>query len=126
MTSQAQALSPLQGVLGLVFFAFPLHAARRPSTDRGRHLFRLQVPLLFLQGTRDALADVALLEQLCAELGGRARLKLLAHADHAFYVLVRSGRTDAEVRREMLDAVGAWIEGFSSEPRDPAASVVEP
>jgi uncharacterized protein len=119
MTSQAQALSPLPGVLGLVFFAFPLHAAGRPATDRGRHLFQVQIPLPFLQGTRDALADVALLQQLCAELGEGATLKLLAHADHSFGVLVRSGRTDAEVRREMLDAVGASIEGFSSEPPDP-------
>ncbi len=114
MTSQAQALSPLPGVLGLVFFAFSLHVAGRPSTYRGRHLFQVQIPLLFLQGTRDALADVALLQQLCAELGERAMLKPLAHADHSFHVLVRSGRTDAEVRREMLDAVDTWIEALTS------------
>ena len=125
MTSQAQAVSPLPGVLGLVFFAFPLHPAGRPSTDRGRHLVQVQVPLLFLQGTRDALADVALLQQLCAELGERATLKLLAHADHSFRVFARSGRTDPEVRREMLDAVVSWAEEFMIKRQEPAASGLE-
>ena len=108
MTSQAQAAVPLAGVIGLVFFAFPLHPAGRPSTDRGKHLFDVQVPMLFLQGTRDALADLQHLQPLGAELGDRASLRLLQEADHSFHVLARSGRTNAEVRREMLDEVERW------------------
>jgi predicted alpha/beta-hydrolase family hydrolase len=109
MTSQAQAAAPLPGVIGLVFFAFPLHPAGRPSTDRGKHLFDVHVPMLFLQGTRDALADLQHLQSLGAELGDRVSLRLLREADHSFHVLARSGRTDAEVRREMLDEVGSWL-----------------
>jgi predicted alpha/beta-hydrolase family hydrolase len=109
MTSQAQAAVPLAGVSGLVFFAFPLHPAGRPSTDRGKHLFDVQVPMLFLQGTRDALADLQHLQPLGAELGDRASLRLLQEADHSFHVLARSGRTNAEVRREMLDEVESWL-----------------
>ena len=110
MTSQAQAASPLLGVKGLVFFAFPLHPAGRPSAERGKHLFDVQVPMLFLQGTRDALADLDHLQPLCRQLAERATLELLQEADHSFHVLVRSGRTNAEVRREMLDAVDAWMQ----------------
>ena len=110
MTSQAQAESPLPGVRGLAFLGFPLHAAGRPSEERGKHLFEVEIPMLFLQGTRDALADVHLMEKLANQLGPRATLKLLSDADHSFHVPARSGRKDAEVRAEALDALAAWIE----------------
>ena len=109
MTSQAQATSPLPGVNGLVFLGFPLHAAGRPSDERGNHLFEVAVPMLFLQGTRDALADITLMQRLVQELGPRATLKLFPDADHSFHVPARSGRKDAEIRAEMLDALAAWI-----------------
>src|ERR671910_3567773 len=114
MTSQTQAASPLPGVRGLVFLGFPLHPAGRPSSERGEHLFEVGVPMLFLQGTRDALAHLPLLEALCARLGKRATLKLLPEADHSFHVPARSDRSDAEVRREMLDAVDSWLARVSS------------
>jgi hypothetical protein len=110
MTSQAQAASPLPGVRGLAFLGFPLHPAGRPSRERGEHLFDVQVPMLFLQGTRDALATLDQLKPLCAALGERATLTLFADADHSFHVPARSGRTDAQVLNEMLDALAAWID----------------
>jgi uncharacterized protein len=110
MTSQAQAASPLPGVRGLVFLGFPLHPAGRPSSERGEHLIEVAVPMLFLQGTRDQLAHLPLLQALCARLGERATLRLLPEADHSFHVLARSGRTDAEIREEMLTALAAWID----------------
>jgi uncharacterized protein len=110
MTSQAQAASPLPGVQGLVFLGFPLHAVGRPSDERAKHLFEVEIPMLFLQGTRDALADVHLIENLAQKLDPWATLKLLSHADHSFHVPARSGRKDAEVRAELLDALAAWIE----------------
>jgi predicted alpha/beta-hydrolase family hydrolase len=110
MTSQAQAASPLPGVRGLVFLGFPLHPAGRPSSERGEHLIEVAVSMLFLQGTRDQLAHLPLLQALCARLGERATLRLLPEADHSFHVLARSGRTDAEIREEMLTALAAWID----------------
>jgi predicted alpha/beta-hydrolase family hydrolase len=110
MTSQAQAAAPLAGVQGLVFLGFPLHPAGRPSRERGEHLFAVQIPMLFLQGTRDTLAELPQLEPLCAALGQRAALKLFADADHSFHVPARSGRTDAQLRGEMLDTLAAWID----------------
>jgi uncharacterized protein len=110
MTSQAQAASPLPGVRGLVFLGFPLHAPRRPSEERAKHLFGVEIPMLFLQGTRDALAHVQLMQRLGQRLGPRATLKLFSDADHSFHVPARIGRKDAEVRAEVLDALGAWIE----------------
>lgn len=110
MTSQAQAEAPFAAVRGLAFLGFPLHPAGRPSRDRGKHLFDVRIPMLFLQGTRDALANLTELEPLCAALGPRATLKLFADADHSFHVPRRSGRTDAEVMGEMLDALAAWID----------------
>lgn len=109
MTSQAQAASPLPGVRGLVFLGFPLHPAGRPSDERAKHLFDVHVPMLFLQGTRDALADVTLLVPLTERLGARASLQLFQDADHSFHVPARSGRKDADVRREMLDALADWV-----------------
>ena len=111
MTSQAQALEPLPGVRGLAFLGFPLHPAGKPSRERGQHLFDVQIPMLFLQGTRDALAVLAELEPLCAALGPRATLELYADADHSFHVPARTGRKDAQVRGDMLDALAAWIDG---------------
>jgi predicted alpha/beta-hydrolase family hydrolase len=109
MTSQAQAAEPLPDVRGLVFTGFPLHAAVKPSSERAAHLTHVRVPMLFLQGTRDALADLALVRQALAPLADRATLHVVEGADHAFHVLVRSGRTDAQVREELLDRMAAWM-----------------
>jgi predicted alpha/beta-hydrolase family hydrolase len=108
MTSQAQALRALPGVRGLAFFAFPLHPAGKPSSDRAKHLADVDIPMLFLQGTRDALAELSLLEPVVKKLGKRATLHLVKEADHSFHVLARSGRNDREVMTEVLDAFAAW------------------
>lgn len=110
MTSQAQAEAPLPGVRGLAFVGFPLHPPGRPSAERALHLDAVQVPMLFLQGTRDELADLELLRPMVDGLGARATLLLLDGADHSFHVPARSGRTDAQVRAQLLDALAAWIE----------------
>jgi len=109
MTSQAQADSPLPGVCGLAFLGFPLHPAGRPSKDRGDHLFQVHIPMLFLQGMRDALADMSQLKPLCEALGAQATLRLFPDADHSFHVPARSGRTDGQVLAELLDALAAWL-----------------
>ena len=116
MTSQAQASAPLQGVGGLAFLGFPLHSAGRPSQERAKHLFAVQIPILFLQGTRDGLATLDQLQPLCDALGARATLKFFQDADHSFHVPARSGRKDAQVRSEMLDALAAWIDGLLTVP----------
>ena len=110
MTSQSQAASPLTGIRGLAFLGFPLHPAGQPSRTRADHLFQVNVPMLFLQGTRDSLAALAELEPVCKDLGKSATLTLFADADHSFHVPARSGRKDAEVRHELLDAFEAWID----------------
>lgn len=110
MTSQAQAKEPLTGVRGLAFLGFPLHAAGHPSHDRAEHLFGVNIPMLFLQGTRDALASLDELEPVCKKLGRRATLKLFADADHSFHVPARSGRKDAEVLTDALDTLAAWLD----------------
>jgi predicted alpha/beta-hydrolase family hydrolase len=110
MTSQAQAAAPLAGVKGLAFFAFPLHPAGKPSTDRAKHLADVKIPMLFLQGTRDSLAELPLLEPVVKGLGRVARLHLVKEADHSFHVLARSGRNDREVMTEILDAFAAWVD----------------
>ena len=109
MTSQAQAAAPLPGVRGLVFLGFPLHPAGRPSDARAEHLLDVQIPMLFLQGTRDVMAELDLLRPLMERLGARASLELIRDADHSFHVPARSGRKDAQVRGEMLDRLAAWI-----------------
>ncbi len=109
MTSQAQAAAPLPGVRGLVFFAFPLHPAGKPGDARARHLAEVALPMLFLQGTRDALAEPALLRPAVARLGARATLALFAEADHAFHVPARTGRKDTEVLAMILDAAAGWM-----------------
>jgi uncharacterized protein len=109
MTSQAQAASALPGVRGLAFLGFPLHPAGQPSDARAEHLVQVDVPMLFLQGTRDQLADLGLLQRLTDRLGARASLHLFQDADHSFHVPARGGRTDADVRGEMMDTLAAWI-----------------
>jgi predicted alpha/beta-hydrolase family hydrolase len=111
MTSQTQSQSPLPGVQGIVFLGFPLHAPREPSDERGMHLFDVQIPMLFLQGSRDELADLGILRPLVERLDARATLKVFSDADHSFHVPARSGRRDADVQDEMLDALAQWIEG---------------
>ena len=109
MTSQAQSASPLPGVRGLVFLGFPLHPAGRPSDERGAHLFAAQIPMLFMQGTRDQLADLRLLQTLVGKLGARATLKLFQDADHSFHVPARTGRKDTEIMAEMSEVLADWI-----------------
>jgi len=113
MTSQAQALTPLPSVHGLVFLGFPLHPAKQPSAERGQHLFEIEVPMLFLQGTRDALASLDHLKPLCRSLGARATLTLFQDADHSFHVPARTGRKDEQVRGEVLDALAEWIDAVN-------------
>jgi predicted alpha/beta-hydrolase family hydrolase len=113
MTSQAQALAPLPGVSGLAFFAFPLHPAGRPSQERAAHLSDVNIPMLFLQGTRDDLATLELLQPVVQRLGARATLKLLQDADHSFHVRVSSGRRDPDVRQEAVRAMVNWIAGLT-------------
>jgi len=110
MTSQAQAKAPLQGVCGLAFLGFPLHPAGRPSQERAVHLFDVQIPMLFLQGTRDTLASLDQIESLCKKLGKCATLKLFAAADHFFHVPARTGRKDAQVLGDMIDAFVTWFD----------------
>ena len=110
MTSQAQAAGPLPNVRGLVFVGFPLHPAGKPADDRAQHLQQVALPMLFLQGSRDELADFALLRPVLDRLGERATLAVFDEADHSFHVPARSGRRDADVRGDMLDATARWIE----------------
>jgi uncharacterized protein len=117
MTSQAQALAPLGRVRGLVFLAFPLHPADRPGTDRAAHLQQVDIPMLFIQGTRDELAELSLLRPLVASLGARATLHLLEDADHSFHVPARSGRKDSEVQAAALDALCTWQDSLAASER---------
>jgi len=112
MTSQAAAQHPLDGVRGLVFFGFPLHPPKQPGTKRADHVTKVTVPMLFLQGTRDELADLKLLGPVCAKLGSRATLHVIETADHSFHVLKKSGRSDAEVLRELAETTVSWAEGI--------------
>jgi predicted alpha/beta-hydrolase family hydrolase len=109
MTSQAQAAAPLPGVRGLAFVGFPLHPAGKPADERGVHLADVQLPMLFLQGTRDELAELDWLVPLVARLGARATLRRVEDADHAFHVPARTGRKDPAVRAEMADTLACWI-----------------
>jgi predicted alpha/beta-hydrolase family hydrolase len=113
MTSQAQAKAPLDGVRALAFLGFPLHPAGKPSSDRADHLAEVEIPMLFLQGTNDKLAELDLLEPVVRKLGVRATLHLIEHADHSFHVPARSGRKDSEVMAEALDAFAAWLGGLN-------------
>lgn len=111
MTSQAQAIEPLPGVRGLVFIGFPLHPAGKPGIERAEHLAQVEVPMLFVSGERDALAEMELLRPVARDLSERATLKVIADADHSLKVPARSGRTPAEAEAEALDAVATWILG---------------
>jgi predicted alpha/beta-hydrolase family hydrolase len=110
MTSQAQAKASLPGVKGLAFLGFPLHADKKPSTERAEHLAHVAIPMLFLQGTRDGLADLGLLRPVVAALGAKATLHEVEGGDHSFAVLKKSGRTNDEALAEVLDTLAAWID----------------
>jgi predicted alpha/beta-hydrolase family hydrolase len=112
MTSQAQAEQPLPGARGLAFLGFPLHPAGKPGVERAEHLSRVQVPMLFVSGERDALAELGLLKPIVAGLGESATLHLVRHADHSFKVPARSGRTSADAEAEALDALAEWMPGI--------------
>ena len=111
MTSQAQAASPLPGVRGLVFIGFPLHPPGKQGVERAAHLSDVTVPMLFLQGTRDELAELPLLQDVVKKLAARATLRLFADADHSFHVPARTGKKDPQVRAEMAEAMTAWMDG---------------
>jgi len=117
MTSQAQAAASLPDVRGLAFLGFPLHPAGRLSQERGKHLFDVTIPMLFLQGTRDQLALPDQIEPLCNALGNRATLSSVPDADHSFHVPARTGGKDADVRAEVLDILAAWIDRVIASPR---------
>jgi uncharacterized protein len=108
MTSQAQAAAPLPNVIGLAFLGFPLHPAGKPSADRAEHLSDVRVPMLFLQGTRDALAELAFLSPVLERLSATATSHLIEHADHSFHVPARSGTTDSQVLNGVLDTLAGW------------------
>lgn len=113
MTSQAQALAPLADVRGLVFLGFPLHPAGKPGIERAEHLFEIKVPMLFVSGARDALAEEELLTSVVARLGGRASLHWVSDADHSLKVPLKSGRTPAEAEAEALDTIARWMNRLS-------------
>ncbi len=113
MTSLAQAAEPLPGVVGLVFFGFPLHAPKKPATERAEHLRGVTVPMLFLQGTRDSLAEVALVTRVVEGLGVRATVHIVEGGDHSFKVPKRSGRTEDEVFGELADTIDDWVSALA-------------
>jgi hypothetical protein len=116
MTSNAMARRPLDGVLGLVFLGFPLHPPKRPGVTRAEHLDRVESPMIFLQGTRDDLADLGLMTSVCNRLGPRASLHVVEGADHSFAVLKRSGRTEAEVMEELTLRLTEWLRTLLLKP----------
>jgi len=115
MTSNAMARRPLEGVVGLVFLGFPLHPPKQPAVTRGEHLDRVESPMLFLQGTRDNLADLDLVTSVCGRLGSKATLHVVEGADHSFSVLKRSGRSDAEVMEELALTIAQWCRARAAE-----------
>lgn len=115
MSSQAASQKLLEGVRGLVFFGFPLHPPNKPGTKRAEHLAKVQIPMLFLQGTRDTLADLKLLQPICTDLGPLATLHVVETADHSFHVLKSSGKTDGEVLRELAQTTASWAESLKVE-----------
>lgn len=116
MTSEAAAKGLLGPVKGLVFFGFPLHPPNRPGTKRAEHLAKVNVPMLFLQGTRDTLADLALLRPVCEKLGSRATLHIIVEGDHSFHVLKKAEKTDTEVMKELAETTACWAEKLN--PRE--------
>ena len=113
MTSQAQALEPLPAVVGLIFFAFPLHTAGKPSVTRAEHLSEVTIPMLFLSGSKDALAELSLLQETAASLGPRTTVDSIPDADHAFHVPARTGRKDPEVLAGALAVAAEWMKTFA-------------
>jgi uncharacterized protein len=120
MTSQAAAQGLLPGIKGIVFFGFPLHPPKQPSTKRADHLAKVEVPILFLQGTRDTLADLPLIRSVCAKLGSRATLYVCETADHSFHVLKSSGKDDSAVMLELAQITASWTEETQSISHDKA------
>lgn len=116
MTSRAHAAAPLAGLAGLAFLGFPLHPAGKPGSERAEHLVDAAGPLLFVQGDRDELADLALLRPVVRGLGRRAKLHVVKHADHGFDVLVRSGRRSDDVMEEIAATVAAWMDRCIAPP----------
>ena len=116
MTSGAQAREPLPGVHALVFLGFPLHPPKQPGVSRAEHLAGIGIPMLFLQGTRDELAGLELITGVCRDLGPRATLHVVDGANHAFEVLKRSGRTDDEVREELVRTIEEWCRALAAAP----------
>ena len=114
MTSEAAGQGFLGAVKGLAFFGFPLHPPNRPGTKRAEHLAKVNVPMLFLQGTRDTLADLALLRPVCEKLGSRATLHIIPEGDHSFHVLKRAGKTDAEVMKELAETTAVWADKLNT------------
>ena len=111
MTSLAQSETPLEGVKGVVFFGFPLHPSGKPSVERAEHLSAVEIPMLFLQGTRDTLADLALIMDVTGGLGKKATLHIVDDADHSFHVRKKSGRDDAQVIVELAQTLARWARG---------------
>ena len=126
MTSQAQAELPLPAVRGLVFLGFPLHPPGRPSQDRAKHLFDVQIPMLFLQGTRDEFAQLGLLQDVVEDLGGRATLKLFEDADHSFRVPARTRRKDSDVRELLLNEAADWMNRMLEKNRNQPMNATTP
>ena len=112
MTSLAEARESLNGIKGMIFFGFPLHAAGKPSAERGKHLAEINVPMLFLQGSRDTLADLKLLKPLCQSLGKRAELFIVDGGDHSLHMLKSSGRSDGEVLDEVVEKAAGWMASY--------------
>jgi predicted alpha/beta-hydrolase family hydrolase len=112
MTSNAAAHHLLPGVLGLAFLGFPLHPPKQPGERRAEHLSLVELPMLFLQGTRDALAELELITGVCGRLGPRAKLHVVEGADHSFAVLKRSGRSAAEVMEELATTITEWVQSL--------------
>ena len=119
MTSQAQAIEPIPGVVGLIFLGFPLHPSGKPSVERAIHLASIDVPMLFIHGERDALAETAEFDAMSNSLGSLASREDVAEADHAFHVPKRSGTTDDEVRESFLDALAVWTHAWRIRPSGP-------
>lgn len=113
VTSLAASKEPIEGVRGLVFFGFPLHAAGRPGAERGKHLYHTNVPMLFVQGSRDTLADLRLLEPVCKGIGKRAELLVVEGGDHSFHMLKSSGRSDDQVLEDIVTKAAAWMRALA-------------
>jgi len=124
MTSQAQAIEPLPSVRGLAFLGFPIHPAGKPGVERADHLAAVRIPMLFISGERDALAELNLLKPVVADLGPLTTLHVVASADHSFKPAAKSGRTSADAEAEALDALANWISANDYFPSEPSAAFI--